>query len=399
MDPTDLVCKISDSFTNEIISFDETILPPWFSTNPITLSSDITISSLHEKPNLPILYGNEERYELLQTLKDNFKLLDHDGIFSKARDISNPYEKLGNSIFMNRAAIKLANIDAIYHFTGHLTGYVDYYTDNRFSFCDIASGPGGFTEYLQFRLPNSEGFGMTLTGKCDFNLRALDLGRFFITYGNDGTGNLYTNWEYFINWVLERETGVDLTLADGGFDVEDGFYRQQEYLSSRLLLIQAIIGIACTKNGGNFLLKTFDTVTSISAQIIFVLSCCFEKIAFFKPVSSRPANAEKYLICWGKRPREVVNPYLFLLKETTKNYNFVQSGIDRNNIYVTNFLHEKLPDDFIIWLLSENNRHIEKQIHASQKIINYMQSGSPPSSADLINLHKCLIIWNIPDNK
>jgi hypothetical protein len=36
---------------------------------------------------------------------------------SNARSRSNPHESLGRSIFMNRAAIKLANIDAMFSIT------------------------------------------------------------------------------------------------------------------------------------------------------------------------------------------------------------------------------------------------------------------------------------------
>ncbi len=33
--------------------------------------------------------------------------------FTEARQKSNPYEKVGNSIFMNRAAVKLACLDSL----------------------------------------------------------------------------------------------------------------------------------------------------------------------------------------------------------------------------------------------------------------------------------------------
>src|SRR5205085_11847172 len=126
-------------------------------------------------------------------------------------------------------------------------------------------------------------------------------------------GDLYTSWQDFIQFTLQREPeGVDLVMADGGFELESAYHRQ-EFLSSRLLLIQAIIGIACTREGGNFLLKVFDTVTLLSAQIIYALATAFKRITIFKPVSSRPANAERYLIGQDRKSSIQVAHILTLL--------------------------------------------------------------------------------------
>ena len=32
-------------------------------------------------------------------------------------------------------------------------------------------------------------------------------------------------------------------------------------------------------------------------QILYIISCCFEKVYIYKPETSRPANSEKYLVC------------------------------------------------------------------------------------------------------
>jgi hypothetical protein len=77
--------------------------------------------------------------------------------FGEARRICNPMESLGegqkgglNQMFMNRSAIKLANIDAILDFS--LTSP----NVENFFFVDLAGAPGGFSEVcvviLQFLL-------------------------------------------------------------------------------------------------------------------------------------------------------------------------------------------------------------------------------------------------------
>ena len=67
--------------------------------------------------------------------------------FGEARRTCNPMEPLGegkqgglNQMFMNRAAIKLANIDAILGFS------LTQVNDTNFFFCDLCGAPGGFSE-------------------------------------------------------------------------------------------------------------------------------------------------------------------------------------------------------------------------------------------------------------
>ena len=55
------------------------------------------------------------------------------------------------------------------------------------------------------------------------------------------------------------------------------------------------------REGGNFVCKLFDLFTPFSVGLVYLMSFCFERIAIFKPVTSRPANSERYIICQGKK--------------------------------------------------------------------------------------------------
>ena len=292
----------------------------------------------------------------------------------------NPFEQIGRSIFINRAAVKLANLDAVHHVSGEIFTFDGKTSDKAFTFCDVAAGPGGFTQYMQYRFPNSKGYGMTLRHeKLDWSTKSLDMTKFSPFYGPDNTGNLYTNWEHFIKFILTNELGgVDLVTGDGGFDLEDTMdspearqdrktlLHRQEFLSSRLLLTQAIVGISCTKIGGNFVVKVFDTVT-ICAHILFVLSQCFERILVFKPVSSRPANAERYVICMGRKPN--IQIYYQLMAEAARNY--------QETTYLTSLFVEDLPIEFQGWLTTNNNLSIDRQLLAAQDILLYLGGKIP----------------------
>jgi len=137
--------------------------------------------------------------------------------------------------------------------------------------------------------------------------------------------------------------------------------------------------------GGNFVVKVFDTMTEISAQIIFVLSQCFQRILIWKPVSSGPANAEQYLICMSRK--SLVQDMYQLLAGAARTY--------QDNIYLTSLFSEDLPEDFITWLTNSNNRSVDNQLQAAQNILLYLK-GTPPTIPEY-NLAKFLTIWNLPD--
>lgn len=387
MDPSAPLCFVYDSLKQETPIQNFTPGEDWYAHNAqdkLTAKYDLIPTT----GNLPPRFCDIGRYQILGKVKDTYNT---EG-YLEARNAMNPFEQIGNSIFINRAAIKLANIDAVHHVTNKIFTFDNKSSDDTFTFCDVAAGPGGFTQYIQYRFPNAKGYGMTLRHeKLDWNTRFLDMTRFTSFYGPDNTGNLYTNWNHFIKLVLKQyANGVDLVTGDGGFDLEDAtdktVFNKQEFLSSRLLLTQALVGIGCTRVHGTFVVKVFDTVTDVSAQILFILAQCFQHIIVFKPVSSRPANSERYVICMDRNPS--VETYFQLLSNAAAYY--------QDNAYISNLFSEPLPTKFEQWLTFNNMLSINNQLQAAQNILQYLQ-GTQNSEIPAYDIHKFLIIWNLPD--
>lgn len=406
MDPTELLCEIRNSFSRSPPEITSDLLPHPYSLplnrRPVLEKNIVIAPTMCDRPDERIC--DIEKYHELFQMKSKYN--DQDKEYLKARARTNPFEEIGRSIFMNRAAIKLANIDAVYNLTQHFGGLMKKHVDEIFTFCDIAAGPGGFTQYLQFRWPNSMGYGITLKDENDWNRSKLDLSRFSIFYGDDGTGDLYTNWQGFVTHVRTNEPdGVDLILGDGGFDIEREAskfeeaerpltpttrsfrYQCQEFLSSRLILCQILVALKVLRTGCTFVCKVFDTVTPISAQLLFLLACSFDSLSIFKPVSSRPANSERYLICQGLR--ENIEPYADLLAEANSAYTATHN--------VVSLFDTPLPEDFLKWLYQENMRSINRQLEAGELLLRYWNGENV--SIPRYNLHKALIVWNLPDNR
>lgn len=83
-----------------------------------------------------------------------FDTLDDEDL-RNARFRSNPYETIGSVIFLNRAAVKMANIDAMFDFmfTKPKKPSGENAVDKKelLYFADVCAGPGGFSEYILFR--------------------------------------------------------------------------------------------------------------------------------------------------------------------------------------------------------------------------------------------------------
>ncbi len=293
---------------------------------------------------------------------------------------SNPFEEIEITPFLTRASIKLANIDAVHHLGGSVFTFDQRQSEIPITFAGLAEGPGGFIQYLLWRYPQAKGYGITLTTKADPKLNwsnVLDYTRFEPWFGDDNSGNLIEHGEEFAQYVRRATNGVDLVVADGGIDVV-GRENEQEMLSARLLLTEAAVGIYLLKQEGDLVLKVFDCVLPISANMLFILAQCFESVALFKPVSSRPANSERYFI--GKQRRKTVGPYIKLLFEVLRAW---KSDL-------TSFFDLPYDSAFSEWLRRENDYALHRQAY-------YLDVGLGENVNDTTyDVHRFPIIWNIP---
>jgi hypothetical protein len=76
-------------------------------------------------------------------------------VFLGARRRANPYERIGKSIFINRAAVKMANLD-------QLCALLPREADAPYTFADACAGPGGFTGRIHMHRSTGSGRALTL---------------------------------------------------------------------------------------------------------------------------------------------------------------------------------------------------------------------------------------------
>ncbi|XP_061667490.1 cap-specific mRNA (nucleoside-2'-O-)-methyltransferase 1 isoform X2 [Syngnathoides biaculeatus] len=328
----------------------------------------------------------------------------------RARTRSNPYETIRGGIFLNRAAMKMANIDHCFDhmFTDPKSSDGKPLTHDNASellyFGDVCAGPGGFSEYVLWkRRWHAKGFGMTLRGPCDFKLEdfyAAPSELFEPYYGEggvDGDGDITRpeNVTAFRNFVLDSTEGRGLhfLMADGGFSVE-GQENLQEILTKQLLLCQFLTALSTLRTGGHFVCKTFDLFTPFSVGLVYLLYLCFDRVSLFKPVTSRPANSERYVVCRGLKPgSDAVREYMFRVNLKLKQLR----GTDSDVTDVVPLSIVKEDADFYHFTVNSNESLCAVQIKALAKIHAFVLDPTLAESRQADVRKNCLKLWGVPD--
>lgn len=311
----------------------------------------------------------------------------------------------------------------------------------------IAEGPGGFIEATRYirqskRFNTDVAFGITLMNSIDNgeyvkNIPAWKQSNYFIrnhpeviiSYGADGTGNIYNpnninhlhnemrtycKKKYNIDAVTcttieslprvraahaahdTQQTGygnnmfmgLDVIMdhdnaahipdnynnynnyngvamfitADGGFDYSID-YNYQEQASSKLMFSQIITALKCQSIKGTFVCKIFDMNLFITIEMLYLLNLLYDDIIIYKPLTSRIANSEKYLICTGfKGVEPALLDKLFMILEEWNNANQNKETFNRLGLDV--------PADFINEMKSINKIIVSKQINVINGIMN-----------------------------
>eukprot|EP00096_Caligus_rogercresseyi_P000286 TRINITY_DN10695_c0_g1_i1.p1 TRINITY_DN10695_c0_g1~~TRINITY_DN10695_c0_g1_i1.p1 ORF type:complete len:816 (-),score=171.50 TRINITY_DN10695_c0_g1_i1:134-2581(-) len=331
----------------------------------------------------------------------------------KARSRSNPFETISKAIFLNRAAVKMANMDAIFDFMftspKTMEGEDMVKRNELLYFADVCAGPGGFSEYVLWRKQwRAKGFGFTLKGNNDFRTDDFIQGPpecFEKHYGMDDDGDVFKegNIVEFTNFVMDSTEGrgVHFMMADGGFGVE-GKENIQEILSKQLYLCQFLVAMSIVRVGGHFVCKLFDLFTPFSVNLVYLMYKSFEAVAIHKPNTSRPANSERYIICkWKKEDTGPVTDYLMNINRLLNEKGFSLDGTTRSPTDVNEIVPRDIlfhETDFIEYMQKSNNLLGDWQIVALTKIAAFAKDRNRMDTRQGQIRDESLRLWNVPDH-
>jgi 23S rRNA U2552 (ribose-2'-O)-methylase RlmE/FtsJ len=363
----------------------------------ITIIHDIDI-----KNNEDMFYINETLRNYTHNIKLEINPLIE--LWEKNKKFSNPYEFINtNYDTINSCVCTYKPISrAFFKMIEILNNYNFNFNKNIISF-HLAEGPGGFIEALSY-LRNNENdiyYGMTLmegnkeVPKWDKSTYFLNKSpNVIIEKGIDMTGNLYNieNLEYVYK---KYRHSIDFITGDGGFDFSIDFNKQEEN-SLNLILAEVFFAIILQKKGGSFVLKVFDTFSSLSIQILYLLCYLYENVYITKPLPSRPANSERYIVCINfkmvsnidKLIQNIFNKF-YLIKQTN----------------ITSIINNELSNCFLEKIKEINAIFGQLQIDNIMNILTFIQDKNKNEKQEIFKksyLNKC-VKWckkyNLPINE
>lgn len=304
--------------------------------------------------------------EIKEKLKTTKEFIDiYRNKWDTAKKQSNDYEYIYTSTNPKKNICSVQPISRSYFKLREIIYDLDISCEGKVA-C-LAEAPGGFIQSLldMFHDRIDMIYGITL--KSDnkdipfWNQGLINDNKLHISYGDDGTGDLYNskNLLHFINDV--EKSSCSLVTADGGFDYSEDF-NKQEYASYKLIYSEVFLGLSLLKNGGTFICKIFDIFTIHTIGILYLLYISFDELSLIKPVTSRLTNSEKYVVCKG-------------FKGYDKNKsNLLFTLLLTNNIY--DFLID-IPQSFYEEIKKYNEDFTNTQISVIQKAIYCARSRNP----------------------
>jgi hypothetical protein len=74
-------------------------------------------------------------------------------------------------------------------------------------------------------------------------------------------------------------------------------YEVQELCCTKLFFAEILYAFSVQSIGGTFVLKIYDSFNTLTAQLLSLLCLHYSSVRLTKPLLSRPASSERYLLC------------------------------------------------------------------------------------------------------
>jgi len=257
------------------------------------------------KENTPFTNKSLSSYLNMVKQEIQYYIADWDDV----KKLTNPYEYIHTNMPHTKSAIsKIKPISRSFFKMIELCNIFrlfNNFSTNPLQSFHLAEGPGGFIEALAHLRQNAADkyHGMTLIDGHNNKVPGWKKAEIFlqnnknvyIEKGADGTGNLYKP-ENLKKCMQTHQNSMDIITADGGFDFSIAFDKQ-ENMAFRLIFSQIMFALTMQKYKGHFILKVFDIFLQPTLELIYLLSCFYERVYMIKPNTSRAANSEKYIVC------------------------------------------------------------------------------------------------------
>ena len=166
-------------------------------------------------------------------------------------------------------------------------------------------------------------------------------------------------------WNSPSNGVFSLVTADGGMSsIEEP--ELQEINAFKLILNEAVVALNCLDNGGSLILKVFGFFNCRTISLIYFLTCLFERVHLFKPISSKEGNSEIYLVCINYQ----LNKNAKLVEQVTASFEEAKKTANGESDVLL-FKKEMIPTDFLARLVECANMFATHQTNAIERNIYF----------------------------
>jgi hypothetical protein len=157
---------------------------------------------------------------------------------------------------------------------------------------------------------------------------------------------------------------ANLVTADGGMNWKNENTQEQESLM--LIFGQICTALVIQEDGGTFILKLFESFTTVILQLIVILNQLYDDVIIVKPLMSRDSNSEKYIICKKYKGYKKNIELIKQLLNTLKHW--------KSNTYLVNLNSDyEFDNKFINTMVSLNTEIANRQIESINKIFIFIK--------------------------
>lgn len=296
------------------------------------------------------LFTGESLSAYMSTMRAS--ILDHPE-WDHFKKYTNPYEYVGKHSLHAPSSHSYFKMIEIAHFHPILSYATPINT------LHLADGHG-FVEALHYLRPKCSDVHTALSSydpKWDF-LR--------IEPGVDGTGNIMNpnNFRHFLH--LGK---MDIITGDGKCD-------------HKFMMTQSLYALLLQKKSGSFVLKAADLFHRSVVELLYLLCMCYRNVYIYKPMTSRVANSEKYIIC-----KDFIYDSMSHMKETFVNLLSSLAELDK----FSQLLSVQIPLVFLTKVNEINAILAQPQVDNIKTTVALIRTQNMPKLENMKQIHnkKC----------
>lgn len=309
----DKMCKFLSKETGLPLDFANSKIKIVTSNDPSPTLSELGFNQIFED------YKNAHGDEFMDKSSKEYRVI---------RDSLNPYELLAPSDYYQKMSgkhsiPKIQVISRAYFKMWEILKTFPKLIDTAaktFVCANLAEGPGGFIQAVMDYRDKYSGsssatdkfLAITLPSKSQSNeIPQFDQSfvkknakRLTIMYGD------LTDPKGIKDYIGKFKTKASLVTGDAGFQFDVAGKQLQEHTTQQIIFSQLLVALNVQAVDGSFVCKIFDAYTEPTVFILQLAKKFYRSVVIFKPETSRPANSERYLVCYrfgGITPTELKN--------------------------------------------------------------------------------------------